>query len=179
MKDFTKIKSPTESNMVVSFCDLTNFLAVSSKKSNQELFAFLSEFYEFIGSIIENAGGYVIKFMGDAVLIVFAEEIASEGIQALKKLKEKTDKWLKEKGINSRLIVKVHFGPVICGYIGTKKDKKFDVFGETVNTTAILTSHGFSMTPQAFRCLDKEARTQYKKHTPPVRYIALEEHHKN
>ena len=94
-------------------------------------------------------------------------------------LKEKTDKWLKEKGINSRLIVKVHFGPVICGYIGTKKDKKFDVFGETVNTTAILTSHGFSMTPQAFRCLDKEARTQYKKHTPPVRYIALEEHHKN
>jgi class 3 adenylate cyclase len=76
------------------------------------------------------------------------------------------------------LQVKVHYGPVICGPIGCVGDKRIDVYGETVNLTALLTTNGFSISAQAFRQLGKDARTKFKKHTPPYWYIPVEEGHK-
>ena len=73
--------------------------------------------------------------------------------------------------------VKVHFDPVICGPIGTRTDKRFDVYGYTVNTAATLKSNGFAMTPQVFRKLRADTRKLFKKHTPPIRYIPLESRH--
>ena len=37
--------------------------------------------------------------------------------------------------------------------------------------------NGFTLTPQAFRQLNPDTRKLFKKHTPPVTYIPLEELH--
>jgi len=50
-----------------------------------------------------------------------------------------------------RHTIKAHFGQVCCGAIGTRDDKRFDVFGPAVNTAALLPSTGLALTPQVFR----------------------------
>ncbi len=171
------IKEPTRVNLLVSFFDLTGFVKLSKQKSEEELFFFMSEFFNQSGKIIEDAGGKVIKFIGDAGLVVFPEELASTGILTLKNLKVEIESWLQSQGLSNKLYLKIHFGTVICGTIGSPNHKNFDVFGQTINTTATLASNGFSLSPQAFRKLDSESRKHFKKHTPPIRYIPVEERH--
>lgn len=115
--------------------------------------------------------------MGDSALVVFPDNIVDEGVVFLKLMKEKVDQWIRTIGENGKLIVKVHFGTVICGFSGTEKNKRFDVFGENVNKTALLRSNGFSLSVELFRKLNSNTRKLFKKHTPPVTYISVEERH--
>ena len=75
-------------------------------------------------------------------------------------------------------MIKAPFGPVICGKIGSRTEKRFDVFGQTVHTAALLNSNGLAITPEVFRKLQRETRKAFKRHTPPVTYIPVEERHR-
>lgn len=82
-------------------------------------------------------------------------------------------------GAQCRQIIKAHVGAVVSGALGTRTAKGFDVIGETVNTAATLPSHGLALTAELFRKLSPGTRKRFKKHTPPVRYIPLEESHQD
>ncbi|MBN2441247.1 MAG: adenylate/guanylate cyclase domain-containing protein [Spirochaetales bacterium] len=170
---------PEQTNLLISFCDLTNFAKISRKYSALEIFHYLSVFYEITGEIIEDARGKVIKFIGDAALILFPQDYIDDGIVALLKVKSEIDDYNKRNNFESRLIVKAHFGDAIVGMLGTKNEKRYDVIGNNVNIAALLPSNGFAITVETFRKLNKETRTFFKKHTPPVTYIPIEEKHKN
>ena len=178
MSVFDSIKTPRQMSLLVAFFDLTNFTGFSRSQTSQQIFKTLSEYYEFSGDIIETAGGKVIKFIGDAGLMVFAEDDVNRGVLALKSLQDSGDGWLAQHNVPSRNIIKVHFGPVCCGPLGTHIDKRFDIIGETVNIAATLKSNGFAITPQVFRQLDAGTRKLFKKHTPPIIYIPVDEPHK-
>ncbi|MFH1368805.1 MAG: adenylate/guanylate cyclase domain-containing protein [Elusimicrobiota bacterium] len=179
MTDLNRIKSPVETSLLVAFTDLTGFHKYMVKQTDKSIFSTMSSYFEFAGDIVEKAGGKVVKFIGDAILIVFPEERLNEGVIALKNLKDLGNKWMESRGIPSRHRISAHFGPVVCGLIGTKTDKRFDIYGITVNTAALLKSSGMAVTPQVFRKLKPETRKLLKKHTPPVTYIPVEESHNN
>ena len=177
MQYFDSMDTVQEINVLVGFFDLTKFLRFADRHTDQEVFSVLDTYYEFVGDLIEEAGGRIIKFMGDAGLIVFAETDVDQGVLALKRLLVQGDAWLAERGMTSRHIVKAHFGPVVAGPIGTKREKRFDVLGKTVNTAVRLKSNGLAITPQVLRKLDAKIRQQFKKHTPPITYIPITEPH--
>lgn len=179
MTDLHSISTPTNISLLISFFDLTNFAKMAKSKSDLDIFTFISEYYELIGEKVEAAGGIIVKFMGDGGIIVFPESLADQGVTALHTIKKEIDAWLSEKEIASKMHVKVNFGEVVCGKIGTKTKKHFDIFGGEVNKTAMLKTHGFSLTPQAFRILSPESRKLFKKHTPPMRYIPVDEAHRD
>ena len=179
MIDLREITSPTKIDLVVAFSDLTGFARFSNNIETEDLFNFMSEYYELTGQIIEQTGGIIIKFIGDAILIAYNGESSDNAALGLMDLKESGDKWLQNRGINCRHIIKAHHGSVVCGKIGTKEDKRVDIFGETVNAAALLKSNGFAMTPQLFRKLNSKTRKLFKKHTPPITYIPIEERHKD
>jgi len=83
----------------------------------------------------------------------------------------------KERSIPMRHVIKAHFGPVVCGLIGPKSDKRFDVYGETVSIAALTASQGLAVTAQVFRKLNSATRKLLKKHTPPITYISIESGH--
>ena len=99
------------------------------------------------------------------------------GTSLISPVKSEGDAWLRERGLKSVVIVKLHFGSVACGYVGAPSQKHFDIYGRTVNTAARLESKGFAISPQVFRKLGPETRKLFKKHTPPVTYIAAGERH--
>ncbi len=179
MVNLSVLKEPTELSLLISFCDLSNFAKLSQKMNEFELFKFVSNFYGQIGEIIESSGGTIIKFIGDEALIIYPEDKIDIGVISVLKLKHLIDGQNKGNGIDSRLNVKIHFGKVVAGLLGTQSTKRLDIIGKEVNTAALLKSNGFAMTPEVFRKLNKETRTLFKKHTPPITYIPLEERHKD
>jgi len=178
MTDLKLQPSATEKDLLVAFFDLSRFAREIRGLSSRELFDLMSHYYEFVGDIIENAGGTIVKFIGDAALIVFPEDQVDKGVLTLQALKEQGDAWLSQRGMHSHHIIKAHFGSVTCGPIGTKSEKQFDVFGDVVNIAATLSTNNLAITPQVFRKLSAETRKHFKKHTPPITYIPVDEAHR-
>jgi class 3 adenylate cyclase len=164
---------------LVACSDLTGYAKLTSKLTEEEIFHFLSDYYEFVGDAIAPSGGRVIKFMGDAALMTFPEAQVDLGVRSLLALQGQGDKFLSNRGISCRHHIRAHFGSIQQGALGTRTDKRLDIIGSTVNTMFLLKASEFAITPEAFRKLKPETRKVFKKHTPPVTYIPLSLSHKD
>src|SRR5438105_13440738 len=93
------LAAPIQANVLVAFCDCSRFMQNSRGRPSAELFADLNDFYLLTDDAISAAGGLVVKFMGDAALVVFPEDLADQGIMALLELKARVDRWLQDRPI--------------------------------------------------------------------------------
>jgi len=164
------LSSPIQADMLVALCDWTLFTTYARSHSSAEVFSALDEFYLLTEDVIDAAGGVVLKFMGDAALVIFPEDLADIGVMALLDLKRQTDSWFQARAMPNRLHVNAHFGQVTLGSMGHKR--VLDVIGDTVNITATLGAKAFGLTAQAFRCLTPEHRRMFHRFTPPILYLA-------
>ena len=163
------LDSPVQANALVALCDCSRFMQATRGRSSADLFADLNDFYLLTDDAIQAAGGLVVKFMGDAALVIFPEELADQGIMALLDLKSQVDHWLQDRLIGNSLHVNVHFGEITLGRMG--RTGALDVIGETVAIAATLGSRSFGLSQQAFRQLTPEHRQRFHRFTPPVLYL--------
>ncbi len=164
---------------LVACSDLTGYAKLTNSKSEEAIFRLLSDYYEFVGDMVAPANGTVIKFMGDAALMVFPESSVDSGVMALLSLQTEGDLYLSTRGIPCRHHIRAHFGTVLMGGLGTKTEKRLDILGSDVNAMFLLKATGFAITTEAFRKLGKETRSHFKKHTPPITYIPISQPHKD
>ncbi|MBI3892738.1 MAG: adenylate/guanylate cyclase domain-containing protein [Candidatus Wallbacteria bacterium] len=169
--------APQETQLLIAFADLTLFTRTARTMSDAELAEFCQGFYERIVAPVDRAGGRVVKFMGDAALIVFPRALADAGARCLLDLTGSLDRWLTERGVPCRLVVKAHAGTAMMGVFGAGATRQLDIIGSEVNLTARLDSSGFALSVQGFRALSPQTRRLFKKHTPPVTYIPLAQRH--
>ncbi len=154
----------------IVFFDLSRITEWASSKEDVLVARFIQEFYELAAKHIEPAGGRIVKFMGDAGLVVFPTERVEDGIFALCAFAQEARKRASEFGLDTYLNVNVHVGPVLAGQFGPPSIERFDVIGKAVNIAARLGRRGITLSPQAFRCLSQEGRKRFDKMTPPVTY---------
>lgn len=165
----------SETALLVAFVDLTRFAIQSQRVADAELADTIDAYYEEVAAAVQEAGGRVVKFVGDGVLIAFPEGRVDQGVETLLALKDSVDASMARRGWECRLVAKAHFGHVIAGPFGAAGDKRPDVIGKTVNTAAMLDSTGVALSVAAFRKLGPALRRRFKKHTPPVTYIRVED----
>jgi class 3 adenylate cyclase len=161
--------------LLIAFVDLTRFAAQSQCLTDTALADTIDTYYERVATVVERAGGRVIKFIGDAALLVFPEEGLDRGVESLLQLKDAVDELMAARGWDCRLAVKAHFGVTVAGPFGAAGAKRFDVIGKAVNTAATLDSTGVTLSVAAFRKLGPALRRRFRKHTPPITYIRLED----
>jgi class 3 adenylate cyclase len=166
------LDAPIQAAVLVALADLSRFMRRSRGRTSAELFADLNDLYLLIEDAITAAGGVVIKFMGDATLIVFPEELADAGIMALLELKSTVDRWLIANHLGDGLVVNAHVGEVTLGRMG--RAGRLDVIGESVAIAATLGARSFGLSQQAFRRLSAEHRRQFRRYTPPIHYRPIE-----
>jgi class 3 adenylate cyclase len=166
-----------EVRLLVAFLDLTRFTVQSERSTDEEIAAVLDAYYEQVALAVREAGGTVVKFIGDAALVVFPADGVDRGVLGLLSLKASVDALMVRRGWPCRLIAKVHFGTVVAGPFGAA-ERRYDVIGRLVNTAALLESSGVSLSVEAFRKLGAEMRSRFKKHTPPITYIRVEDPHR-
>jgi len=154
----------------VAFFDLSRMAEWASSEEDGRVASFLQRFYELAAERLEPAGGRIVKFMGDAGLVVFPEESAEVVIFALCALAAEARECARSFDLDTYLNVNVHVGPVITGSFGPPGAERFDVIGKTVNIAARLGRRGITLSPQAFRCLGPEGRERFEKVTQPIIY---------
>ena len=165
----------SEVSLLIAFVDLARFAAQSQRLDDHAIAETLDEYYEHIAATVQRSGGTIVKFIGDAALIVFPESRVDQGVETLLALKSSVDEMMTARAWECRLTAKIHFGTAIAGPFGGQNEKRFDVIGKAVNTAAMLDAPGVSLSVEAFRKLGRELRTRFKKHSPPVTYIRVED----
>lgn len=166
-------QEPLKRDRLIVFFDLAGFGRFSAAVSDSRIFRLMSGFFELVGDAVEGSGGRVVKFIGDAGLLIYPRKGIERGVRALLRLRGDANRWLAQRSMNCEMRIKAHAGPVACGRIGTRKDKRFDVYGEAVNAAARLPSGRFSITPPVFRGLAPGTRAFFTRRAGPARYDLL------
>lgn len=154
----------------VAFFDLSRMAEWADADEDARVASFLHKFYQLAADRLEPAGGRIVKFMGDAGMVVCPEEAVEELIFALCDFSADARRCAREFGIDTYLNISVHVGPVIAGSFGPKGSERFDVIGKTVNIAARLGRRGVTLSTQAFRCLGEEGRKRFDKIKRPITY---------
>ena len=119
---------------VIWFSDMRRFTELSSELNDRDMLELLNEYLETITASIEENGGEVLKYIGDAVLAIFPFEssieaaVANAESAALAALEARRE-------ANSRFDfgVALHLGEVFYGNVGGGTRLDFTVIGEAVN----------------------------------------------
>ncbi len=142
------LSSPVELRLIVATADIAGFARAAQTKTDRETFDLLDEFYEIVDAVVKKADGQVIKFMGDAALMIFPIERPPGAIRALRSLRRETKNCLARFSPDCYLFVKAHVGTAVCGMIGTAAEKRFDVIGKTVNELFKMKSREFVLSSE-------------------------------
>jgi class 3 adenylate cyclase/tetratricopeptide (TPR) repeat protein len=127
--------------VTVLFCDLADSTAMGERLDPEVLRRVLSRYYDTARGVVEQHGGVVEKFVGDAVMAVFGvpvlhEDDALRAVRAAAALRERTgnlnDELEREYGARLTLRIGVNTGEVITG----TEDRL--AVGDAVNVAARL-----------------------------------------
>jgi adenylate cyclase len=140
----------------ILFCDLKSYTKISERMSPQQLVETLNTFFGAMNEIIDEHGGCVIEYMGDAILAVFGapfyeQNHAMSAVKAAITMQKRLDKlnamweqsniaylW-QESGIPKlEMRVGIHTGMLVAGNLGSKSRMKYGVIGDTVNVASRL-----------------------------------------
>lgn len=157
--------------LLIVFVDLTRFWAQSQLVEDTELADTMDAFYGRVTAAVRGAGGTVVKFIGDAALMVFPEDAAAAGVRMLIELKPAIDELMAAKGWECRLNAKAHFGSAIAGQFGPAGDTRFDVIGRAVNVAAMLRLSALTLSADAYGVLPLELKAKFKEHETPGTFV--------
>ena len=129
----------------VLFADIRGFTAYTETRPPEVLVEELNQYFEIATTIILKHGGYVGKFIGDAVLAVFGVPVNYENhmercIRAAVEM-QKAFKQAGESGRNpllGRVGISIKSGVVVAGSIGSQAKMEYTVIGDTVNVAAYI-----------------------------------------
>lgn len=128
----------------IVFTDIRGFSLYSKLKEPEEIVEGLNEYFEIATQAIQDHGGYVDKFIGDAVLGVFGVPVYHEnhverGVRAASDMQKKfTNKRYNGNRLLQSVGIAIHSGIVVSGNIGSQDKMEYTVIGDTVNLTAHL-----------------------------------------
>jgi class 3 adenylate cyclase len=151
--EHSKKSTVSERYGVVLFSDIRNFTTLMEANTSKETVAKLNEYFAQMASIIERNGGYINKFIGDAILAVFSDINLNEesnlskqearriysqrALKAAKEmsvvLKKMNKNWSENKEGEFHIGIGLHAGNIIMGNVGSKNRMEFECLGKTVS----------------------------------------------
>jgi len=140
-----------ERTATVLFCDLRGFTTLAERTPPREVVQTLNEFFTAMTGWARSCGGFVDKFIGDGVLVVFGlfdhdgqgpEPGAAAAIRCALGMRDGLGQLnvAREARGETTLAMKVgvHTGPVVAGTLGAADRHEYTVIGDTVNVAARL-----------------------------------------
>jgi adenylate cyclase len=128
-----------ERDVAVLFVDLIGSTELASEKPPQEVVSLLNDFFGVVVEVVEEHGGWINKFEGDAALAVFGVPIEMDGAEAaaLAAARELASK-LPDAVSALRAGIGVSSGRAVAGNIGSESRFEYTVIGDPVNEAARL-----------------------------------------
>jgi adenylate cyclase len=125
--------------IAVMFVDLIGSTRLAVGQPPAEVVRLLNKFFCLVVEVVEEHGGWVNKFEGDAALCVFGAPVprpdaAAESLCAARRLRERMTGELD----GADACIGVSAGPAVAGNVGAKERFEYTVIGDPVNEAARL-----------------------------------------
>lgn len=130
------------------FSDLLNYTKISDSVPPEDILPMLNAYSDVVISAVHEAGGNVLKLIGDGVLAIFKSEAASDACCAAlraeqllrKKLVLLNEERAREDRPTTDVYIGLHIGDVFYGNIGSQERLDFTVIGPAVNEVSRIAS---------------------------------------
>ena len=130
------------------FSDLRSYTAITDSAQPSEIIPLLNDYAEAVITAIHEAGGDVLKLIGDGTLAVFRADDPAEAcrraLRAEENLRERmkalNERRLAEERPITTAYIGLHIGEVFYGNIGSFDRLDFTVVGPAVNETSRIAS---------------------------------------
>lgn len=138
-----------ESRAAVLLVDIRGFTSFAERRPLPEVVRLLTEFRSLTSKLVDQYGGIVDKFMGDAILALFGSlgqqaDSPARAIDCAGAVVQAVDDWNADRRRRGEppveLAVAVHFGRVMAGVIGDETRVEYTAIGDTVNSAARMLS---------------------------------------
>ena len=133
---------------VLWFSDLSAYTRITDTAPPDEVIPLLNDYAEAVITAIQDAGGEVLKLIGDGTLAIFRADDPAEA--STKALRAEADMREKVQAVNERrqaeerpitsVYVGLHIGEVFYGNVGSIDRLDFTVVGPAVNETSRIAS---------------------------------------
>lgn len=155
--------------MTAFFSDIASFSSFSEKLEPQQLVALINEYLTAMTDIINDQGGTLDKFIGDAIVAFFgapvhfddhAHRACTTSLLMDKKLSELRTKWAQEDWpdivLNMQHRMGMNTGEMVTGNMGSERRFNYTMMGDNVNLAARCESgaksyHVFTMITEVTR----------------------------
>jgi class 3 adenylate cyclase len=175
----------------VAFIDICSFTSISEHESPDRVVKLLNSYFDVMVKEIIAQGGFIDKFIGDAVLAVFRGDYhLDRAVDACLAVRKKIQELPNESGdifFSPKVAIGINSGEMISGNIGSATLKRLDytVIGDTVNTAQrlqsiagesqiIISEASYQKIKESFNCkLVGEVTLKHKEH-PLVIYEVMD-----
>lgn len=168
----------------VAFIDICSFTSISENEAPDTVVKLLNNYFDVIVKEIIAQGGYIDKFIGDAIMAVFRGDYhLDRAIDASLAVKEKIEKLpaiSESVYFNPKVSIGLNSGEMISGNIGSASLRRLDytVIGDTVNTAQriqsvadpgqiLISESAYEKIKESFNC-KKVGEVSLKNKTNPV-----------
>ena len=132
--------------VAILFSDIRGFTSISEQFTPADLVVFLNDYLGHMTRCVQQFGGMVDKFIGDAVMAIFSmpdprpddAERALMSALLMRSELERFNRAMPEGTPRLAAGIGLHFGSVVAGLIGSPQKRSYTVIGDAVNTGSRL-----------------------------------------
>jgi adenylate cyclase len=134
-------------DITVFFSDLVGFTDLSEKMDPERLVWLVNYYFNEMSPLIMNEGGYLDKYIGDAVMGVFGspEPLENHALAACRvalacrdRLPHVNVEIERREGVKLAVRIGINTGSMIVGNLGSERKKNYTVIGDAVNLASRL-----------------------------------------
>jgi adenylate cyclase len=140
-----------ERDIVVLFTDIVGFSQIAEGRAAAKVAALLNRHFALLGTIIDQEGGTIDKYIGDSIMAFWGapldqEDRADRAVRSAQRIAQKLhvdNKRRARKGLRPiRIRIGIHKGPAVVGNIGAPGRVNYTLVGDTVNVAQRLEQFG-------------------------------------
>ena len=133
--------------LTVFFSDIEKFSTFSEKLAPEALTALLNDYLSDMGKIIQEEGGYLDKYIGDAIVAFWNAPVAQSdhaaracraALRCQRKLAERRDEFERRTGVVLRARIGLNTGEAVVGNMGSYERFNYTVLGDAANLASRL-----------------------------------------
>jgi adenylate cyclase len=144
--------------LAIMFTDIVSFTSTCEKMSAAEVADFINQHLSLVSACVEQEGGTIDKFIGDAVMAFWgapgriespAALACRAGVEIQRALAADNKRRIAAGLKPVRIRMGIHMGLVVVGDIGTPNRINYTIVGDAVNAAQRLESLGKTIDPDA------------------------------
>ncbi len=133
----------------IFFSDIRSFTSISESMQPEQVVEFLNQYLTRMVGCVNDTGGSVDKFIGDAIMAVWGVPVSTDrdpelALQASLNMRSSLQEFNMGRGGAGKPLIKIgcglNTGPVLAGQIGSSQRMEYTVIGDTVNLASRIES---------------------------------------